>query len=73
MYNIHVFTPKTDKISDNKRFIERSGENRSTAKEYSQNKFTSFKNDSINQSIQLKSSLHSKYNPIGNHNESVKK
>jgi hypothetical protein len=69
---VHAFTPKTEKVAENKRFIERSGENRSAAKEYSQNKFVSFKNDSINQSIQLKSSLHSKYNPLA-HNESNKK
>lgn len=54
-------TPKTEKINDNRLFVERSGENRKASKEHSQNKFNSFRNESINHSIQLKPTY--KYSP----------
>jgi hypothetical protein len=61
-YFINAFTPKTDKVGENRAVIERSSERRGSAKDYSQNKFLTFKTDSVNHSIQLKTSQQRKYN-----------
>lgn len=47
------FTPKREKSTENRLFVERSGENRGVSKELSTHKFSSFRGD-VNQSLQLK-------------------
>lgn len=64
--NLSMFTPKTEKANENRLFVDRSNENRKASKEHSQNKFNSFRNESINHSIQLKPSFSHKYSPTFN-------
>lgn len=62
-HNLSMMTPKTEKNTDNRLYVDRSGENRRASKEHSQNKFNSFRNESINHSIQLKPTYNHKYSP----------
>jgi hypothetical protein len=61
-----TFTPKIEKSVDNRLYADRSCENKAPARDFSQNKFNSYRNDSINQSLQLKPGISHKYSPSVN-------
>jgi hypothetical protein len=62
-HNMSLFTPKTEKSFENRLYLDRgSNENHRGSKDHSVSKFNSFRNESINHSIQLKPNLQ-KYSP----------
>lgn len=62
-HNTSLLTPKTDKNIENRMLMDRNTntQNRKGSRDQSINKFNSFRNESINHSIQLKPNLSSKY------------
>ena len=64
LHHISTFTPKVDRSTENNRlFIDRTNENRAASRDISVNKFSSFKNEPINQSLQLKPNYGHKFSP----------
>jgi len=62
-FNSSIFSPKVDKSVENRLFIDRSCDKRLPSKDISDKKFTTFRYDSINQSLQVKPTLSNKFSP----------